>query len=258
MNFDIDIVIPLFNKSHFTKVCLESLLENTSRPSHLVCIDNASTDDTVEILSKLIPRFKSQGWRVELIKNDTNLGFGRAMNQGCVQGKSKYLGLLNNDTWLSKNWDIGLLSAIEKLNAGMISPYYYEGPFDLDFLPTRAMNFTKRNQGKKRIFWGGPFMLLKRQIFEEIGMFDERYFVGFEDTDLKYRFLRNKISFFQVGDSFIWHFGKGTRGDMSELDKQGLELFMNKWGFDPRHQDNTYWTKIIKRFRRIKEDFGYF
>lgn len=260
MSLSISIVIPVFNQSHLTERCLNSIIENTSKEVEVILIDNASSDNTPQLLNDFKIRFSSKNIPFFVHRNQENVGFGRAMNQGARQAKGKYVALLNNDTWLMPNWDLGLIEAIEKHRAQMICPYYYEGTFDEKDLIQRSKKFIIKNKNSKINAWGSILMFFNLESFKNLGMFDEDYFVTYEDDDLRVRADKLNYRYFIVGDCFIWHHSKGTRSKDSEpsaLEKQGLSIFMNKWGFDPGVKKNSFIQKQLRSFRKLKQKYGY-
>jgi glycosyltransferase involved in cell wall biosynthesis len=74
-----DIIIPIWNQMSLTKRCLESIREKTGIPYRLILIDNGSEEETRQYLASLAG---NGGWRGVLIRNDENLGYIRAINQG--------------------------------------------------------------------------------------------------------------------------------------------------------------------------------
>ena len=153
--YKISVVIPLYNKSELTKSCLESLIENSKIPLEIILVDNASSDDTQKVVEILRPVMEGLKWKVTLLSNDQNVGFGRAMNQGARVATSEYLALINNDIWVMPGWDEKLITEIERLSADMVSPYYYEKEFvSKEIILSLADDFINKNINKQRRFWG--------------------------------------------------------------------------------------------------------
>lgn len=256
------IVVLVYNKSWLTVRCLESVLANTSPLTrNLIVIDNGSSDDTAEILKGFRQKFEAKGWNFYSEFNAQNVGFSRAMNQGARHAKTPFVTLLNNDTWLMPGWDDVLLRRIDELKVDMVSPYAYEKPFDPNTLPLRAAQFTRRNHNKWSPTWSSILMLFRRESFEKVGMFDEAFFLTYEDTDLRERMNRSGMKFAQIGDCFIWHHSRGTRGDQpgpSQYEMDAKKVFIGKWGFDPSQREATTGERWQRRWRRLKDKWGYF
>ena len=131
----------------------------------------------------------------------------------------------------------------------------------------RAHEFVTRNQGKIRHHFVPILMFFSRKAVEKIrfdhgGIFDERFFVTYEDTDLRHRMDLAQMRYGQTGSCYIWHHSMGTRSTPGALPKgyelEGLKLFTEKWGFDPRPKDHTVPAKLKRRFWKWKEQRGLF
>ena len=95
-----DIIVPIWNELDITKRCIESILENTKFAYHLIIIDNASKPDVrtyLEGIKRKIPD-------LSLIRNEENLGYVKAINQGLRLADSEFVCLLNNDTIVTDGW----------------------------------------------------------------------------------------------------------------------------------------------------------
>src|SRR5205085_6220292 len=101
------VVIPVFNKVEFTFQCLRSLVRELDfDDTEVIVVNNASTDETREVLSHF-------GGTLRVIDNDTNLGFVDACNQGAAAARGKYIVFLNNDTVVLPGWLKALVETIE-------------------------------------------------------------------------------------------------------------------------------------------------
>ncbi|MEP6742091.1 MAG: glycosyltransferase family 2 protein, partial [bacterium] len=101
------IIIPVFNKAEFTLGCINSLLQEINlNETEIIVVDNASTDETPEMLSIL-------GDLVRVIRNEENRGFVDACNQGAAVARGQFLVFLNNDTKVLPGWLDHLLTTIE-------------------------------------------------------------------------------------------------------------------------------------------------
>lgn len=265
MDSPVSVVIPVFNQVHWTKRCLESLLAHSEITREVCVVDNHSTDETAAYLKTAQKEFEKQGWKFTVLTNSENLGFGRACNRGILASRSQYVAILNNDTWLMPGWDKALATAIERLDAAMVGPYYYEKEFKEKSLLARSRRFVRRNTGKFRDFWVPMLMFFRRSALDQTGPFDERYFVTFEEIDLRVRFDRAGLRYYMVGDCLIWHAVKGTRGHANLLSSthelEGRKIFMDKWGFDPDDLRPGYFTwpeRLKRRWLRIKNGLDLF
>ncbi|MDP3789237.1 MAG: glycosyltransferase, partial [Candidatus Omnitrophota bacterium] len=96
-----DIIIPVWNQKDITKDCVDSIVRNTIYPYRLILIDNASDDDTKKYLEGVRD---NKALDVTLIRNDANLGFVKAVNQGLKARAAPYVCVFNNDTVTTPGW----------------------------------------------------------------------------------------------------------------------------------------------------------
>ena len=266
----VSVVIPVFNQFKLTERCLHSLLENSTSVSEVFVINNASQDQTDAVLIEFKPLFEKMGVHFQIINNSQNLGFGRACNQGVreiLKGQAQYLVILNNDTWLMPDWDQALIRSLNQNKLDCVGPYFYEKPLT-ENLKQIAFQFTQKNKSCVRHHFVPILMLFTRSSTVRLasdcsgsngGIFDERFFVTYEDTDLLHRMKIMNMKFGQTGACFIWHHSKGTRDQLpSGYEQEGLRLFQEKWGFDPRAQDHTLRARLKRRYWKTLEKFGKF
>ena len=193
-SFIASIIIPVFNKVELTEQCLVHLAEVTTDVSYeVILVDNASTDRTGAFLATL------RG-DIRMIRNEENLGFAKACNQGAGAARGRYLVFLNNDTIPCKGWLRALIDEVEthpetaivgsKLlypdgtiqHAGVVFsrdvflPYHLYRGFPAE---TPAVNHRREFQCVT-----AACMLVRPDVFTAVGGFDEEYRNGFEDVDL--------------------------------------------------------------------------
>lgn len=93
----VSIVIPNYNGERFLKDCLEALRRQTYEDMEVILVDNASTDNSVELAQKLYPG-------IRVVELDDNTGFAYAVNRGIEAAEGEYVLLLNNDTIVFPNF----------------------------------------------------------------------------------------------------------------------------------------------------------
>ena len=187
--------------------CLESLRQQRAT-QQVIVIDNASGDDTVETVRR---RFHE----VELVANETNLGFGRANNLGFEMSRGRNILALNPDTVLPAGSLDACIAALEAdPQIGLLTPKLVDVEGRLDRRSKRGFPtvwasfcyFTGLDQRLKdrrsqeyTMGWldeddagdvvsvSGAFMLMPSRVIEEVGGFDEQFFMYAEDMDLSIR-----------------------------------------------------------------------
>ncbi|MBS1959548.1 MAG: glycosyltransferase family 2 protein [Bdellovibrionales bacterium] len=264
----VSVVIPVYNQSHLTRRCLESLAANSRNLKELFVINNASKDDTESVLLTFSGQFGTV--RFQVITNTENKGFGRAVNQGLRLCTGSHLVVLNNDTWLMPGWDQALVSVMDTRGVEFVVPYFYERPWlsGPDEMESLAARFVTRNLGRTRVHWAAIMFMISRGAFERLkfaehgGLFDERFFVTYEDTDLWERARELGMRSLQTATCLIWHHSMASRAAPGSLppayEQEGLKLFIDKWGFDPRPRDHTLAARLHRRWRKIKDHWGMF
>ncbi|NDF14080.1 glycosyltransferase, partial [bacterium] len=249
-----------------TRIFLSSLLSNSGRVEEVFVVDNGSTDGTAQLLEEFLPKFREWRIRFDVICNDSNLGFGRACNQGIRKASCEWVAIVNNDTWLMPNWDVELQREAQKRALDLIGPHFDERPWT-DEIENRARDFLQLDSGRFRRHFVPILMFFRKDSLERLrlehgGIFDERFFVTFEDTDLRYRMERLGMRYGQTGSCYIWHQSMGTRSAPGMLpegyEQEGLRLFVEKWGFDPRKAENTLWQRFLRGYRRFRASQGRF
>lgn len=107
----VSVIIVNWNGRIHLEVCLDSLLKQTYPNFEIILVDNASTDDSVSFVRQ---KYYHPGHKIQIIQNETNLGFAGGNNRGIRAAKDKYILLLNNDTEVHEKWIEELVNAAEK------------------------------------------------------------------------------------------------------------------------------------------------
>lgn len=233
----VSIIIPVFNNLNFTKNCLIALSQNTIyQPYEVVIIDNGSTDGTAQFLSCL------EG-DVQIIKNEKNLGFGKASNQGAKAANGEYLLFLNNDTLPTKGWLTELVKiATDNEHVGIVGSKLLYPDNTIQHAGVAFNKYGKvyhiyqglprdhPNVSKIREFQAvtGACMLIKKEIFMKVGGFDERFLNGFEDIDLCLKVKELGYQILYCPSSVVYHFESRTEG-RKDHDIENSRVFSDKW-----------------------------
>lgn len=194
----LSVVIVTHNSSDVLRDCASSLVgqEFRSELFETIVVDNRSTDETVRVLREGYPSFK-------LIPSGTNEGFAVAANRGAREGTGEYLLFLNPDTILEKGFlrnccaaldadpTIGIIGPRLVSPEGIAQPAGWNAPSWQNllaevFLPHQlAMRIVTVRSGVIASVSGvsGACLLTRRDVFERVGGFDERFFMYYEDLD---------------------------------------------------------------------------
>ncbi len=231
----ISVVIVNYNVKEYLEQALLSLQRALHKIAHeIYVVDNASVDDSVAHIRQRFPN-------VNLIECKENLGFGRANNIALKKVKGEFVVLINPDTVVQEDTFTKLLAFFESTpDAGaatckIINP---DGSFSIDCrhsIPTPMIAFWKV-VGLSKLFpqsklfakynltylnpnetypvpaISGSFMMIKRKVLDEAGVFDERFFMYCEDIDLCHRINHAGYKIYYVPTSQIIHYkGESTK-----------------------------------------------
>ena len=251
----LSIIIVNFNVKFFLEQCLCSVKRAIELiDAEVVVIDNCSTDNSIEYLQS---KFE---W-VKFIPNKTNEGFAKANNNAFNQCTGDFILFLNPDTILPENILQNCLRFFENHDdAGAIGVRMIDGsgnflPESKRAFPTAMISFFKLCRladifPKSRIFnkyalgflpenethevdvLCGAFFMAKRNILEQLGGFDEAFFMYGEDIDLSYRIQKSGYKICYLGTETIIHF-KGESARKGELNYvrifyRAMSIFVKK------------------------------
>ena len=222
-------VILTYNHFEDTQECLQSLMDADHPALDILVVDNGSTDDT--------PRKIREGFpHVQVIENGQNLGVPAGYNVGfryALQHGASYILMLNNDTLLSRDMIEKLFTQAEgDPLTGMVMPkvlyhgsnteVWSSGGRYRKFPPAILMTDKRKevqNQAVRLIEYAPSCgLLISRQAFERVGLFDPGYFFYFDDWDFSERVRAHGLHIWYVDDAILWHkVSRTTRGPQDPL-----------------------------------------
>ncbi len=229
---DVSVIIVNYNTKDLTVNCIKSIYASESKYSfEIILVDNASTDGTVDAIRDLFPQ-------VRIVENTENVGFARANNQAAEITAGRYLYVLNSDTEIEKdvienvvsygdvNPDVGVVGTKVVFPDGKLYGNFYK--FQTFF--TEFMFFTvwlikskhwsifhlnKYNEYSDSEAFevdviSGCSMFVKRKVYEKIELFDDKFFMYYEDGEFCYRAKKNRFLTIYLPTTFITHIHKGS------------------------------------------------
>jgi GT2 family glycosyltransferase len=221
---DVSVIVLNYNGRKWLVDCLESLLSQQNAPAfEIVFVDNASSDGSAAFVAERFPS-------VRIVQNARNLGFAAGNNAGARVARGAWLAFLNNDTvaareWVAKLWQAATDPAHEEnvaLVTSRIESLARPGVLDSagdGYL--RAGGAFKRGHGapasefpqSEEVFGAcGAACMIRRDVFDLLGGFDERFFMVYEDVDLSYRARLAGFRCWYEADAVVRHAGSGTLG----------------------------------------------
>jgi GT2 family glycosyltransferase len=194
----VSIILVNYNGKHFLEDCLCSIQKQTypANRFEIILVDNASRDGSAAFVRERFPQ-------VQLIENKSNVGYASGNNLGFRKAKGNLIALLNNDTVVEPQWLEALVDAIlldPRVGAVSSKIYFKNRPgiinnAGLCLLPDGSgcdRGFHAPDQGQfnspTEVFGAcGAGMLMRRELFDDVGGFDDRLFMYYEDLDLAWR-----------------------------------------------------------------------
>jgi GT2 family glycosyltransferase len=192
----VSVIVPNWNGRHLLPTCLDALSAQTWQDFEIIVVDNGSTDDSVKWLQEHWPS-------VQVIANSENLGFAAAVNQGVQASAATFVATLNNDTQVEPGWLAALAGAIEsEARVGMCASKMLFA-HRLGTINSAGVRVDRAcmawdwlggepdvNQGTELVEVFGACAgaaLYRRVMLEEIGGFDQDFFMYLEDVDVAWR-----------------------------------------------------------------------
>ena len=221
----LSIVIVSYNVRSYLEQCLDSVQKAAEGlETEVFVVDNASSDDTVEVIGSRYP------W-VQLIANKENLGFARANNIAIRQAQGEYVLLLNPDTTVAEHTlreAIAFMDNHPQAGGAGVMMHNEDGtraPESRRAIPTpwvsalKMLGFTSRYY-MSHLPWdeparieviSGAFCLLRHEALDRIGLLDEDFFMYGEDIDLSYRLLKGGWENWYLPLPIVHYKGKSTQ-----------------------------------------------
>jgi len=246
---DLTTLIVNYNTAGLLSQCIGALRASAKNVSHeIVLVDNASVDDSVALL-------KSEYSDCKLIFNDKNVGFGRANNQCLPFIHGRYVLLLNTDAFVSEDTidktiaymdahrECGVLGVKLLGREGELQPScrYFPRPWSIFWRSMGLLSLFKSVQDIDDMEWGhnqprqcdwvpGCYYLIRKEVIDEVGLFDPRYFLYYEEVDHCFATKKAGWQVHFYADTTVVHIGgesAKTEGTLSLVGGQ-LDVLKNE------------------------------
>lgn len=223
----VSIITINLDQASVTEALLESLTAVSHPPFEVLVVDNGSTESDVDRLEAFADP------RVRTIRNGFNAGFTGGNNRGIREARGDYVLLLNNDTEVTPDFLEPLVEALDRDPAlGMVSPKirFHHTPDVIQFAGGRRINpYTGRgslvgfgeadrgqhDQPATTHFAHGAAMMIRREVFDTIGLLGEDFFIYYEELDFAERARRAGFEIGYVPTSLVLHKESMTTGRKS-------------------------------------------
>jgi GT2 family glycosyltransferase len=267
----LSVIILNYNVKFFLAQCVLSVhnaIQNID--AEIIVVDNNSSDDSCSMMKSRFPN-------VKLIENTANVGFPKGNNIGVDIAKGKYICILNPDTIVAEDTFTKILAfAKRQENLGIVGCKLIDGtgnflPESKRGVPTPWVAFTKifglykffpkskffnkyyaqhllENQTGKVDILVGAFMVMERELYLEIGGFDEKCFMYSDDIDLSYMVLQKGKSNYYFHETSVIHYkGESTVKDGTYMKRfQEAMNFFYKKHFSSDGLQSVFFTVFMK------------
>jgi len=221
----IDIIIPSFNGKYLLEKHLPEIIKNTDQLHKIIVVDNGSTDDTVTWLAQKYPE-------IEVVRNKTNLGFTKPVNQGVAVSKSEYLILMNNDVHPGKDYLKNIFKFFEDDKLFAVSFNENESSWPLVSWKDGKLQFSRgedKDHPRYSAWASGGSAIFRRSIWDKVGGLNEMYAPFYwEDIGIGYRAWKMGYKIIWGNSSIVYHQHESTSKKLNpnyvSLIKQRNEL----------------------------------
>lgn len=227
MNKKVAVIILNFRVKDQTLLCINSVKKSSHKNLEIIVVDNNSKDQIVDDLKK--------DSSITFIQTGENLGYAGGNNVGikrALASQADFIFILNPDTKVKEDAIEILVEKAGKYNAQILCPKIYFADskviwfagkkFDLANVLASHIGVDEEDKGQYDLDQEiddvtGAAMFVSRDVFERIGLFDERYFLYYEESDLAYRAKKSKFKFMYIYDAVVFHKNAQSTGLGSPL-----------------------------------------
>ncbi|PWB26103.1 glycosyltransferase family 2 protein [Flavobacterium sp. HTF] len=263
----LSVIILNYNVRYFLEQCVLSVQEALSAiDSEIIVIDNNSSDNSCLMMKERFPNIK-------LIQNNENFGFPKGNNTGVALARGKYICILNPDTVVAEDTFSKILAFAERQTSlGIIGCKLIDGtgkflPESKRGVPTPWVSFTKifglykifpkwklfnqyyaqhisENETGNVAILVGAFMFMQRDLYIELGGFDEDCFMYADDIDLSYRALLKQKKNYYFHEATVLHY----KGESTIKDEKYMKRFQEAMTFfyQKHFRESLFFSIFIK------------
>ena len=249
-----DIVIPVYNGLNYVSACLESILKYTDYPYSVIVVDDCSDS----FVRKRLSEYEREYPQIRVLYNGENLGFVKTANRGIKESTGKYVVILNSDTFVTPSWLGRMIRCAESdPRIGVVNPISNMAVNLSVQMPPGLNIFTmdERIQEVSRRAYPdivtpvGFCFLIKREIIERFGGFDEVYGRGYcEESDYCMKLVDAGYRTVAADDVFVYHKGCASFGQWQERYIENRKIFDSRW--------KELYERLYSEFQK-KDPLGY-
>jgi GT2 family glycosyltransferase len=259
---DYSIVMPVFNREDLTEQCLATLLPTLvgAGDGEVIVVDNGSRPQTAHVLAKF-------PW-VRVIRNETNLGFAAACNQGARAAGGRFICHLNNDIVANPGWLANMIARAQP-DVGIVGArlFFPNGRIQHAGVAMYPVRFGTEGIGPHHLYWHwtpdtpasleptdlsivtGACMLTPRELFLALGGFDEIFWNGYEDVDYCLRVRERGLRVVYEPTATLVHFESQSGVQRKRQVVHNIRVLGSRWGsrINPDHNIYHLRSGVIRR-----------
>jgi hypothetical protein len=240
---DISVILVSYNTIEMTKKSLNLLLSSIHKlQMKVIVVDNDSKDRSADQLKQEYPD-------ISLIENKKNVGFGRANNQALPYIDSRYVLLLNTDAFvepdsiaktvqfMDENPECGILGVKLTGRDGVLQPScrYFPTPWNIFLNRTGLKRIFKSTKLMDDMHWDhasvrdcdwvpGCYLLIRKEVIDQVGLFDPRYFLYYEEIDLCFAAKKAGWHVTYFPDTTVIHIGGESAKSQGQITSSGRQI----------------------------------
>lgn len=281
MTYRVCIGVPTYNGARRLDDLLQSISFWTEEVPPIVVLDDGTSEDGARRIKWVCER-----WKVKLLRHEKNLGIAKSWNDLTKHFDSDLVVLLNDDILVAKNWLKCLVYFLENNKCGSASlPFYFIEPQDVPHIlkrekitprdpMTKQPRPDKWNEIREDMTPGilmcpaGNVFGFKRNMYELVGGFDERFKSFFEESDFGTKLAKRGYKSYGLTYPMLWHVWSQTFRENPELDagetmRRSHQAYIEKWKIPPEYHGKPFdytnpkfMSKIPKRKIKWMGDNG--
>ena len=268
----VSVVVVTYNSAPTIKSMLDSVLRSIDAEDEVIVVDNASQDETPDILRSYTDSC------LKVILSKENLGYAPAVNRAVEVAENEYLIFANPDTIFPKLWKRKVITALKNKDVGAVSVLsdnvlgpqlvskfssIYRLVANLpedrkaDIIDRHLGNLYGEDFCKKENFLSGFFLATRREVFDEVGGFDDRLFLGMDDLDYALKLKERNYDLVLLKNTFLHHenhvsFSRSPVAERlcQETQNKFADILVEKFGFgNVPSPEKTWGGEQVKFFK---------
>lgn len=218
--FDLSVIIPVYNSEKYLKKCLDSICNQITRYKYqIICVNDGSTDDSLEILNEYQKKYGNL-----YIITQKNGGISNARNNGIRAASGAYLGFIDNDDWVTKDYVEKLLDRAYKTSADIVKCNHVNYSAESNSITgvirhddASISQFGLNIMDFKGYIWGG---IIRKTLFSDI-RFPEGYW--YEDIMMRFTLMKIAKRFEFIDENLYYYYLHKTNSSKTLWKKDDLK-----------------------------------